>query len=92
LEPPDAGDRRVCISFLGVSKFRGIGDIFRVTTPSELLDRYQKAAEALLDALITLGSRIHTEDRKEYARLRKLVDKCQGDLDQARRDFEPDTE
>jgi hypothetical protein len=59
-----------------------------VATPSELLERYQNAAEALLDALITLSSRIHTEDRKEYARLRKLVEKCREDLEQARLEFE----
>ena len=53
-----------------------------------MLNRYEKAAEALLDALITFGSRIHTEDRKEYARLRNLVEKCRDDLEQARLEFE----
>ena len=52
------------------------------------MDKYQKAAEALLDALITFCPRIHTEDRNEYARLRGLVERCQADLDEARRGFE----
>jgi hypothetical protein len=55
---------------------------------TELLERYRKAAEGLHDALLTFGTRMHTEDRGEYARLRKLVEGCQEDLDQARRDFE----
>lgn len=63
-------------------------NIFRVATPSELLNKYQIAAEALNDALITLAARIHTEDRKEYSRLIRLVEKCQEDLDQARLQFE----
>jgi hypothetical protein len=37
---------------------------------------------------MTFGSRIHTEDRKEYARLRKLVEKCRDDLEQAWLEFE----
>jgi hypothetical protein len=65
-----------------------IAKIFPLATPSELLDRYQNAAEALLDALFAFGARIHTEDRGEYARLRKLVEKCQDDLDEARREFQ----
>ena len=55
---------------------------------TELLERYRKAAEALHDALLTFGTRMHTEDRGEYARLKKLVESCQEDLEQARRDFE----
>jgi hypothetical protein len=62
--------------------------IVPLATPSELLDKYQNAAEALLDALFALGARIHTEDPKEYARLRKLVEKCRDDLEQARLEFE----
>jgi hypothetical protein len=59
-----------------------------VTTPTELLERYRKAAEALHDALLAFSTRIHTEDPKEYARLRKLVAKCQDDLGQAQQEFE----
>ena len=59
-----------------------------MATPSELLNTYQNAAEALLDALITFSSRVHTEDRKEYARLRKLVKERRDDLEQARLEFE----
>jgi hypothetical protein len=65
-----------------------IGKIFPLATPSELVDRYQNAAEALLDALFAFGARIHTDDQGEYARLRKLVEKCQDDLDEARREFQ----
>jgi Arc/MetJ-type ribon-helix-helix transcriptional regulator len=54
----------------------------------KLLERYQNAAEALHDALLALGSRIHAEDHGEYARLRNLVAKCQYDLDLARLEFE----
>jgi hypothetical protein len=56
------------------------------------LEKYRKAAEALHDALITLGARSHSEDRGEYDRLKKLVEKCQDDLDQARREFERGTD
>ena len=45
-------------------------------------------SRALHDALVTFGSGIHTEDRGEYERLKKLVEKRQDDLDQARREFE----
>jgi hypothetical protein len=56
-------------------------------TELERLDKYQNAAEALLDALFALGARMHTENRGEYARLRRLVEKCQDDLEQARLEF-----
>jgi len=65
-----------------------IAKIFEMPASREALEGYQNAAEALLDVLITFGSRIHTEDRGEYERLRKLVEKCQDDLDQARIEFE----
>ena len=42
----------------------------------------------MLDALLALGSRFHTGDQKEYARLRKLVEKCKDDLAQAQQEFE----
>ena len=60
----------------------------------EKLTNYQSAAEALHDALIALGSRMHThtETSGEYARLKRLVEKYQSDLDQARYEFERDTE
>ena len=59
----------------------------RLTKTSELLETYRSAAEALHDALITLGSRIHTGNRGEYERLSKLVEKCEADLAQAQREF-----
>jgi len=59
---------------------------------TELLEKYRKAAEALHDALITFGARIHSEDRGEHERLKKLVEKCQDDLDEARREFERGTD
>lgn len=59
-----------------------------MVTPSELLDKYQSAAEALNDALITLAARIHSTNRGERERLRDLVERCQADLDQARLEFE----
>jgi hypothetical protein len=52
------------------------------------LKRYQDTAEALLDALLAFSSRIHTDDHWEYARLKKLVEKRQSDLDHARREFD----
>ena len=57
-------------------------------TPTELLERYRNTAEALLDALLAFGARIHTEDRGEYARLRRLVERCKDDLAQAQLEFE----
>jgi hypothetical protein len=62
--------------------------IFKVPTPTELLGRYRKAAEALHDALLAFGTRFHTEDHGEYARLLKLVETCQDELDEGRREFE----
>jgi len=59
-----------------------------VAAPAELLDRYQNAAEALLDALFAFGARIQTDDPKEYARLRKLVEERKDDLLEAQREFE----
>ena len=59
-----------------------------MAAPTELLEIYRSAAEALHDALLALGSRFHTNDNGEYQRLRKLVEKCQDDLDHARRGFE----
>ncbi len=60
----------------------------RLPAPSDILDKYQNAAEARLDALFAFGARIHTDDPKEYARLRKLVGRCKDDLLQAQREFE----
>jgi hypothetical protein len=54
---------------------------------TELLEKYRKAAEALHDALLAFGTRMHTEDHGESARLKKLVERCEEDLDQARREF-----
>ena len=59
-----------------------------MAAPAELLDRYQNAAEALLDALFAFGARIQTDDPKEYARLRKLVEERKDDLLEAQREFE----
>ena len=59
-----------------------------MATPTELLERYRKAAEALHDALLTFGTRMHTTDHGEYERLKKLVEKCQADLDEARWEFQ----
>jgi hypothetical protein len=54
---------------------------------TELLEKYRESAEALHDALLAFGTRMHTEGRGEYARLRKLVENCEDDLDQARQEF-----
>jgi hypothetical protein len=55
---------------------------------SRTLKRYQDTAEALLDALLAFSSRIRTDDHWEFARLKKLVEKRQSDLDHARHEFE----
>ena len=55
---------------------------------SELAENYRIAVEALHDALLAFGSRINMGDHKEYERLKKLVEKCQDNVDRARREFE----
>ena len=55
---------------------------------ARLLTDYQNAAEALHDALLAFGSRIHTKDHMEYERLRNLVERCHAELDLARLEFE----
>ena len=59
-----------------------------MTTAIKLLDRYQNAAEALLRSIFALSAEMHTDNRGQYERLRKIVDKCQEDLDQIRMEFE----
>ena len=61
---------------------------FQVPTPTELLERYRETAEALHDALLFLGTPINAKTFGEYERRRRLMEKCQEDLDQARREFE----
>jgi hypothetical protein len=76
----------------GTPQFVWLEPSWAMVGRTERLTNYQNAAEALLDALFALGARIHTEDPGEYARIKKLVEKCQSDLDQARREFERGTD
>jgi hypothetical protein len=55
-------------------------------TPTPPLERYRKAAEALLDTLTLLETRTH--NLTEYHRIKEIVATCQEDLDRARQEFD----